>query len=235
MSGMPRAQRFAEIRALQRAHPDWTQQQVGATLGITQSAVANVLHDPDGAKQRARRESYVGTCEDCGGETRSDGTSNPSPLCAPCASARTKYWTADSVVDAIQRFAAVHGRPPYSTEWIKVDPDNGYPSRGNVYRSSSSHSGAPFASWADAIEAAGFARPLVGKRAGQRWWSHAEILAELRRIAVAGVAPSSDKHPLCSIVLRYFPTWTEACHEAGLRTQRDVYGYRPPRHLKVAA
>jgi len=69
------------------------------------------------------------------------------------------------VIDAIQRFAAIHGRPPKARDWHTRDPVNNYPACSTVYRTNHpSNRSAPFACWADAIEAAGFPRPTRGSR-----------------------------------------------------------------------
>jgi len=93
---------------------------------------------------------------------------NSSRLCLSCDRARVqaeRIWTRETVIAAIQRFAKEHGRPPTSTEWITADPENGYPPRSAVYVSYH-RSVSPFAKWADAIEAAGFPRPLKGRKLG---------------------------------------------------------------------
>lgn len=115
---------------------------------------------------RDRKRAARGVCQDCGGETRYSGRDGRrvSDRCAACqrllAHAERK-WTAETVVAAIRRFAAANGRPPAAREWTRADPELGYPARTAVYRSGS-WKGAPFARWADAIEAAGFPRPRSG-------------------------------------------------------------------------
>jgi hypothetical protein len=142
-----------------------TTAEVAAELGLGHSTVRNYLWDPDGSKDRARKDSYRGTCEDCGKPTTgSDGPALAPRLCAPCSAKDQKIWTRDTVIAAIQRFAFEHGRPPTAEDWIGADPERGYPSRGAVYRSSNKRTSAPFQYWADAIEAAGFPRPDSGRR-----------------------------------------------------------------------
>lgn len=84
-----------------------------------------------------------------------------SSRCLDCSTAKAKAeakWTRDGIADAIRRFAAIHGRPPVRTEWINADFDNDYPSSSTMYGPDK-----PFASWADAIEYAGYRRPHSGK------------------------------------------------------------------------
>jgi len=62
-------------------------------------------------------------------------------------------WTRDEITEAIQNHALQHGAPPTSTDWAKAAP--GRPSADLVKRRFGG-------SWADAIVAAGFPRPLRG-------------------------------------------------------------------------
>lgn len=160
---LPRPERLRQIRAA--LNRGLSQREVAAELGVSRSTVKNILYDPEGTKQRARRRSYGGFCLDCGAATMSDGTSNPSPRCGPCAGAafHPKVWTREAVIDAIQRSAAANGRPPTASEWIASDPINGYPPRSSVYRSKTKSS-APFAKWSEALAAAGFPGSYPGRR-----------------------------------------------------------------------
>ena len=66
-----------------------------------------------------------------------------------------KPLSRDEVIEAIRRFAAQHGRPPTSHEWLKADSENNYPNR-NACVGKRGHA---FATWTEAVKAAGF-RPL---------------------------------------------------------------------------
>lgn len=144
------------------------QREVAEILGLSRSYAAELTSDPLGVKARERKDSYHGVCEGCGAATTgSDGREAAPSLCWDCSHGRQtaeRKWSRENVIDAIQRFAAANGRPPTATEWIRGDPANGYPPRSAVYRSTGhrSNSSAPFAKWADAIEAAGFPRPRTG-------------------------------------------------------------------------
>jgi len=144
------------------------QREIAEQLRLSRSYTQELLEDPDGAKTRARKDSYQGTCVVCGGPTSGSGGRQVVPeRCADCAAAENharKTWTEETVIDAIRRFAAIHGRPPTSAEWIASDPANGYPPRASVYGRHSSNPSSPFVRWADAIEAAGFPRPSSGRR-----------------------------------------------------------------------
>lgn len=78
---------------------------------------------------------------------------------------RQRKWTKETVIKAIQDWAAEHGRPPTSPEWHNASPDGKYPCFRSVYGPEAE--GRPFPKWADAIEAAGFPRPR--QRAGKNY------------------------------------------------------------------
>lgn len=136
-----------------------THREIAARLGISRSYANDLDHDPDGTNARARKDSYRGSCVDCGGPT----TANRCKDCARVLARKERKWTRETVIDAIQRFAAANGRPPLADEWIRADPVNGFPPRTAVYQNKKSDPWQPFVKWADAIEAAGFPRPRVGQ------------------------------------------------------------------------
>lgn len=160
-----RAQRAAEARRLR--HLGLKQREIAETMGIGRSYAAELLDDPAGQKARVRRESYAGVCENCGSPTTGgDGPAKAPRFCVHCAPGQNRQWTEETVVAAIREWARRHGRPPSSTDWLHYSvAEDGYkfPNRGSCYRSTSG-STAPFESWADAIEAAGFPRPRKGQR-----------------------------------------------------------------------
>lgn len=168
--------RETRSRAELYAEACWWRERGFTTVAIAQlmgkrtRTVYNWFYDPDGSKQRARRKSYEGTCADCGGVTKSDGTKRASARCATCAAEHQhaeRIWTRETIIAAIQLFARENGRPPLATEWLVGPRDRRFPPASAIYR----HNGKsrygrrnPFASWADAIEAAGFPRPRVGQK-----------------------------------------------------------------------
>jgi hypothetical protein len=142
---------------------------IARQLGVSDTTVHRWTNEAYAERNRVaareRKRQARGVCSVCGGETRYHGHGRRvSDVCAGCSRAQQhteRKWTPEAVIDAIRRFTAANGRPPKAAEWINADPVNGYPARSAVYRSKS-WPGAPFASWADAIEAAGFPRPRVG-------------------------------------------------------------------------
>ncbi len=154
---MSRTERVAAARKL-RAQ-GLTNREIGARLGVARSTAADYLTDPDRAKIKARRSRY-GTCPACGNPTDgSNGRTGAPALCQPCRAAEkhaNRKWTPETVIDAIQRYAATHdGHPPAATDWQRADPENGYPASSQVYRTRK-HPDNAFATWNDAIAAAGY-------------------------------------------------------------------------------
>lgn len=158
-----RADWYAEVKRLKGQGMSGVA--IATRLGISHSFVYALLNDPDGTRDRKRKLGYAGACIDCGSPTDGSNGTNTPERCFECAHdyqrVVLKYWTRERVVDAIQRWAREHGTPPLADEWIKSDPERGYPTRTSVYRGTH-RSSSPFDSWADAIEAAGFPRPRVG-------------------------------------------------------------------------
>lgn len=103
-----------------------THREIAAMLGLTPSGVRNLIYDPMGEKQRARRERYRGTCEQCGAATDgSNGRALAPRICIRCDRERAhdeRRWTRDSVLAA---FAALNdlcvetlGRPIRAGDWM---------------------------------------------------------------------------------------------------------------------
>jgi len=155
-----RARAAAELRA-----EGLTAREIAERLAVSPNYAHSLLSDPDGAKDRARKDSYRKPCPNCGRlMTGSNGNGPDAPsLCRECAKPE-RYWTRDRIIDAVQRFARIHGRPPVVDDWRHADPDNGYPAATATYGTDNPGRPAAFACWADVIEAAGFPRPYSGTR-----------------------------------------------------------------------
>lgn len=170
---MTRAEKMAEAA---RLRDYMTYAEIAAQLDVAKSTVYRWLNpefaERDRVKCRAVKERYRGTCATCGAPTNgSNGPGTASDTCGNCSLTRqhdTRLWTPATVVEAIQAFARRYGRPPTATdfhpatarhlghEWRaeRFYADGHYPSATTVIGECSS--------WADAIEAAGFPRPVVG-------------------------------------------------------------------------
>lgn len=151
-------------RALELRAAGLTHREVAAELGLRPATVRNYLSDPDGSKDRARKDSYRQPCPECGRlMDGSNGVTGSPDRCYVCeqADSSSRIWTRETIIAAIRRFAEVCGRPPTAPEFNVGSP--GYPSLASIYRSSANPN-APFASWAEAVEAAGFPRPKQGRR-----------------------------------------------------------------------
>lgn len=73
-----------EFFALRRQ--GWTGLAIAREFGCGSAFVYDVLNDPEGAKAKARRDTYRGVCERCGAPTDgSNGRDKAPPVCASCA------------------------------------------------------------------------------------------------------------------------------------------------------
>lgn len=108
-----------------------------------------------------KRALYSGTCETCGGRTYS-GDAVPPTRCLECANAAAhaeRFWTPETVVAAIRRYADEHdGAAPSANEWLAVSKPDYAPHVSVVQRECGS--------WSAAIAAAGLTpRPRGRPRA----------------------------------------------------------------------
>lgn len=181
---MDRLDRHARIMELREQ--GMAVKEIGPLMGLTESGVRSLLSDPDGSKQKKRRERYQGTCERCGTKTDGSGGFKDQPqYCAACTAIlryENRRWPKEAVIEAILTWAAENGRPPVSTDWITASEDGRFPGMNAVYRSKP-HSISPFASWADAIEAAGFPRPRHGLYQGRTDWTPERIIEAFQAFA----------------------------------------------------
>lgn len=77
------------VAAAQRLRAEGlTHGEIGERFGVANQTVHAWLSDPDGAKQRARKDSYRGTCIDCGAPT--NGSAGPSKAPQRCQSCNGK-------------------------------------------------------------------------------------------------------------------------------------------------
>lgn len=137
-----------------------TLREIGDHFGVAGSTVLRWTDEGCRQRELAASRAYKagsrGECVDCGGPT--NACRGPGKASQRCDSCRREFqranakWTKDTVVVAIQRFAAEHGRPPTATEWRRLGDYT--PPTNAVLR--------VWGSWANAVEAAGFPRPRSG-------------------------------------------------------------------------
>lgn len=127
------------------------------------------------------------------------------------ASSSSSTWsrkrrTREEVIEAIQRFAVEHGRPPAISDF---SGNRDYPSYGAAARL--------FGSWADAVVAAGFDRPTKVRRDVATREAAIDALqtvaAELGRVPTSGEAGLGI--PGMFAVRRLFGTWSDYVEAAG--------------------
>lgn len=138
---MTRAEKVARAQAL-RAQ-GLLLREIAAEMGAALSTVHAWLWDPDLSKLRARRDSYGGTCVDCGGPT--DGSNGPGKAPTRCMDCRT--WTRDAVLLAFREWADDNGGIPPTCTDIRRSGGR-LPHQASVKRL--------FGSWNSALLAAGF-------------------------------------------------------------------------------
>ena len=179
----------ASLEAIVGVHLHHERAQVTVKRWLDPDYNERQLHLSREAKRRRQ-----GICESCGGPTRYSGGRNGRPIisrrCAACSLERalaSRIWTREAVIEAITRWVIEHGRPPSATDWKRAGEN--HPASANVYRSKhKSTRNNPFASWAEAIEAAGFGRPETGGRYRERPWLWKFDHAEAMRLLDSGLS-----------------------------------------------
>lgn len=155
--------------------------EIAERMGVAERTVSEWLSDPDGAKLKARRDSYRGTCVDCGARTNGSSGRDAPERCNHCFSTlrhEERYWTPDRVVEAIRAYVERHGRVPGAAPETPVAQRNGVPHSVVVARE--------FGSWNAAIEAAGFEAVPRGRREPPS--SYAVRVAEVVRLYGEGLS-----------------------------------------------
>lgn len=119
-NGRTRAENVAEAQQL-RAE-GLLCREVAERMGVPFQTAYLWLTDPDGAKLRARKDSYRGACKSCGGPTDgSNGRDKAPDECESCRRDREhteRHWTPERIIEAIQRYAARYGYPPRGVDWL---------------------------------------------------------------------------------------------------------------------
>jgi lambda repressor-like predicted transcriptional regulator len=115
--------------------------EIAERMGVAISTVDSWLNDPGGLRLKARKDSYRGTCDTCGGLTDGSAGFNAPTRCLGCLS-----WTPEAILAALQDWADGNGGlPPREVDCYGTDS---LPSPARVKRH--------FGSWNGGLLAAGF-------------------------------------------------------------------------------
>lgn len=115
-----------ELHALYKPLQDegLTHREIADRLGKSRSAVASILHDPDGSKQRERRKRYQGECVICGKATDgSNGRDRAPRYCIEHLKLDKEYrarlikWPEARIIACIQDWNEMYGEPPAAPDW----------------------------------------------------------------------------------------------------------------------
>jgi hypothetical protein len=119
---------------------------VAREMGISVSYAGSLLSDPTGEADRARKRKYLSRCQEPGCGKLCYGS-----YCLEHApKGRKNKWTKEAVIEAMQEWDLMHGRPPLITEWDKREKIPGWcPTVSSVYKLFGK------GGWNKAIEAAG--------------------------------------------------------------------------------
>lgn len=232
--GISRVERAKMAQALR--DKGYTTEEIARKLGIARSYTSALFSDPDGSKERLRKEKYKGTCVDCGGVTSYGHGKDPSQRCLACEKKRlreNRRWTRARIIADIRRWNEIHGRPPTATDWLYyTSPTRGGPREWPHVQVTQQE----FGSWANAVVAAGFPRPTIGKydRTTPEYlgkvtkWPKERIIERIREWeAIHGRPPTSwdwryasNGYPNYSSVLKRFGSWADAIEAAGFPRPR---------------
>jgi DNA-binding CsgD family transcriptional regulator len=102
-------------------------EEIADRLGLARSTVNKYRRDPDGERERARRERYRGRCRGCGRPTRgSDGPGRAPEWCPECAPARRRRWSDAQMLEAIRDWTRLTGAPPTLYDWSPAHAPTGH-------------------------------------------------------------------------------------------------------------
>jgi DNA-binding CsgD family transcriptional regulator len=111
-----RKQQAARIEAL--AERGLGSREIANRLGLARSTVNKYRRDPEGERERARRERYRGRCRGCGRPTRgSDGPGRAPEWCPECAPLQRRRWSDEQMLEAVRDWTRLTGAPPTLYDW----------------------------------------------------------------------------------------------------------------------
>jgi hypothetical protein len=121
-----RAERAREIAHLRDAE-GLSFREIASRLGLAISTAQIYYADPNGDRQRRRREDYRGTCRSCGRQTSgAQGRRNAPAYCADCSRRRRRTWTEQDVLAAVRDWYALTGTPPTVPDWSPAHAPAGH-------------------------------------------------------------------------------------------------------------
>jgi len=102
-------------------------EEIAARLGLARSTVNKYRRDPEGERERARRERYRGRCRGCGRPTRgSDGPGRAPEWCPECAPLRRRRWSDERLLEALREWTRLTGAPPTLYDWSPAHAPAGH-------------------------------------------------------------------------------------------------------------
>jgi IS30 family transposase len=114
---LSREQQVQRIESLSKRGLDT--EEIADLVGLARSTVNKYRRDPEGERERARRERYRGRCRGCGRRTRgSDGPGRAPEWCPGCAPLRRRRWSDERLLEAIRDWTRLTGTPPTLYDWL---------------------------------------------------------------------------------------------------------------------
>jgi IS30 family transposase len=102
-------------------------EEIAERLGLARSTVNKYRRDPEGERERARRERYRGRCRGCGRPTRgSDGPGRAPEWCRECAPLQRRRWSDERLLEAIRDWTRLTGSPPTLYDWSPAHAPAGH-------------------------------------------------------------------------------------------------------------
>jgi hypothetical protein len=203
--------------------------EIAERTGLAPATVQIYYADPDGVRQRRRRDAYRGTCRSCGRPTSgAQGRGRAPSYCARCARARRRRWSDWDVLAAVRDWHALTGTPPTVADWSpahapaehvgarRYRAESGrWPSAAVVARR--------FGSFPAAIRRAGLEPSPRGPR---RRWTEERIVAAIKSwVNKTGAPPTLTEwsragagHRGAGIVYRVMGGWGQALAKAGVQS-----------------
>lgn len=259
---LTRVEKAALIRQAKIDYPDVTDAERAAMLGMSIGGYRGLVTDPDGSKQRARRETYKGVCERCGGETKCDGTKTPTTKycrdCAEIVAHEERTWTPEAIIACFKEFYEVNGQVPTASDPMVANPSfrkKLSPERVAEAEAMMARVRLPFPSavrrefgtWKAAVESAGLEPAGNGgspyhRVIPKRVWTAERIIEAIRQHVIDNGRPPRARdwesasvdgsRPVTVTVKKRFVTWNAAIKSAGFEPTKTQRSH--PREITFA-